>query len=214
MTSRAKHQGAEAIFDFWREPWFDLETVGPLAGIRCHRPCFVFDWIPIIQVRGFMNTSRTVRWSLDVLGALAGLLLLAPMMLAIGLLIRLESPGPILSRQLRRGYRGRLFWVLKFRTMVGDAEQVAGLAAMNGSSDGASTSGPDGPGVTPLGRFLQRSALDGVPQLINVLRGEMSLIGPRPLSLAEADRLQSLDPEGYLRCFRSPSGLPRPCRRC
>ena len=60
---------------------------------------------------------------MDVAGALVGLLLLAPVMLAISLLIRLDSPGPVLFRQLRRGYRGRLFWVLKFRTMVVDAEQ-------------------------------------------------------------------------------------------
>jgi len=142
--------------------------------------------------------SLAVKRSIDVVGALVGLLLLAPVMLAVSLLIRLDSPGPVLFRQLRRGHRGRLFWVLKFRTMVVDAEQrLKDLEKKNESSGGVLFKLRDDPRITPLGRFLRRSSLDELPQLINVLRGEMSLVGPRPLQLRDSDKLQALDPEGY-----------------
>ena len=94
----------------------------------------------------------------------------------IALLIRLDSPGPVLFRQLRRGYRGRLFWVLKFRTMVVDAEQrLNDLEKNNESAGGVLFKLRDDPRVTPLGRFLRRSSLDELPQLINILRGRDEL---------------------------------------
>jgi lipopolysaccharide/colanic/teichoic acid biosynthesis glycosyltransferase len=146
----------------------------------------------------FGALALAIKRSMDLAGALVGLLLLAPVMLAISLLIRLDSPGPVLFRQLRRGYRGRLFWVLKFRTMVVDAEQrLKDLEKKNESSGGVLFKLRDDPRITPLGRFLRRSSLDELPQLINVLRGEMSLVGPRPLQLRDSDKLQALDPEGY-----------------
>jgi lipopolysaccharide/colanic/teichoic acid biosynthesis glycosyltransferase len=149
--------------------------------------------------------------SIDLIGALVALLLLAPLMLAIALLIRLDSPGPVLFRQLRRGYRGRLFWVLKFRTMVVDAEQrLRDLEKKNESAGGVLFKLRDDPRVTPLGRFLRRSSLDELPQLINVLRGEMSLVGPRPLQLRDSDKLQSLDPEGYTLRLQAMPGLTGP----
>ena len=155
--------------------------------------------------------SLTVKRSMDVAGALVGLLLLAPVMLAISLLIRLDSPGPVLFRQLRRGYRGRLFWVLKFRTMVVDAEQrLKDLEKKNESSGGVLFKLRDDPRITPLGRFLRRSSLDEFPQLINVLRGEMSLVGPRPLQQRDSDKLQALDPEGYACRLRVMPGLTGP----
>jgi len=148
---------------------------------------------------------------MDLVGALLGLLLLAPVMLAVALLIRLESPGPVLFRQLRRGYRGRHFWVLKFRTMVVDAEQrLNDLEKKNESAGGVLFKLRDDPRVTPLGRFLRRSSLDELPQLINILRGEMSLVGPRPLQLRDSDKLQSLDFEGYVHRLRVMPGLTGP----
>jgi lipopolysaccharide/colanic/teichoic acid biosynthesis glycosyltransferase len=139
------------------------------------------------------------------------LLLLVPIMVFIALLIRLDSPGPILFRQLRRGYRGRLFWVLKFRTMVVDAEQqLVDLETKNESEGGVLFKLRDDPRVTPLGRFLRRSSLDEFPQLINVVRGEMSLVGPRPLQLRDSDKLQAMDPEGYRRRLEVMPGLTGP----
>ena len=149
--------------------------------------------------------------SMDLAGAIIGLVLLAPVILAISLLIRLDSPGPVLFRQLRRGYRGRRFWVLKFRTMVVDAEQrLDDLEQNNESSGGVLFKLRDDPRVTPLGRFLRRSSLDELPQLINVLRGEMSLVGPRPLQLRDSDKLQALDHVGYARRLEVMPGLTGP----
>ncbi len=148
---------------------------------------------------------------IDVVGALVGLVLLAPVILALSLMIRLDSPGPLLFRQKRRGYRGRLFWVLKFRTMVIDAEQrLDSLERNNESSGGVLFKLRDDPRVTPLGRFLRRSSLDELPQLINVLRGEMSLVGPRPLQLRDSDKLQALDHEGYAQRLQVMPGLTGP----
>ena len=148
---------------------------------------------------------------MDLAGALVGLVLLGPVILAISLLIRLDSPGPVLFRQLRRGHRGRLFWVLKFRTMVVDAEQrLEDLERKNESAGGVLFKLRDDPRVTPLGRYLRRSSLDELPQLINVLRGEMSLVGPRPLQLRDSDKLQVLDYEGYAYRLQVMPGLTGP----
>jgi len=142
--------------------------------------------------------SLVFKRAMDLAGALVGVLLLSPLMLAIALLIRLDSPGPVLFRQVRRGQRGRPFRMLKFRTMVADAERRLGdLESSNESAGGVLFKLRDDPRVTRLGRFLRRSSLDELPQLINVLRGEMSLVGPRPLQLRDSDRLWIVDPEGF-----------------
>jgi lipopolysaccharide/colanic/teichoic acid biosynthesis glycosyltransferase len=140
-----------------------------------------------------------------------GLLLLAPLLLAVALLIRLDSRGPVLFLQWRRGYRGRPFRMLKFRTMVVDAEHRLGdLEKANESAGGVLFKLRDDPRVTRLGRFLRRSSLDELPQLINILRGEMSLVGPRPLQLRDSERLAALDPQGYAHRLEVLPGLTGP----
>lgn len=178
--------------------------------------------IPQEEIRLVAGTSRsnwltaesvqsTVKRMIDFTGSLVGLLLLVPVMLGVALLIRLDSPGPIFFRQLRRGHRGRLFWVLKFRTMVVDAEQrLRDLEHQNESAGGVLFKLREDPRVTPLGRFLRRSSLDELPQLINVLRGEMSLVGPRPLQLRDSDKLKELDPDAYARRLSVMPGLTGP----
>ncbi len=102
-------------------------------------------------------------------------------MAIIALLIRLDSPGPVLFRQKRVGENGRLFDMLKFRTMVADAESAAGSGPGRRTTDGQVIhKHKDDPRVTRVGRFLRRYSLDELPQFFNVLRGEMSLVGPRP----------------------------------
>jgi lipopolysaccharide/colanic/teichoic acid biosynthesis glycosyltransferase len=149
--------------------------------------------------------------AVDLTGALAGLLLLSSVMLAVALLIRLDSPGPALFRQWRRGRGGQPFRMLKFRTMVVDAERRLGdLESSNESAGGVLFKLRDDPRVTRLGRFLRRSSLDELPQLINILRGEMSLVGPRPLQLRDSDRLREVDPDGYARRLQAVPGLTGP----
>ena len=161
-----------------------------------------------ITIDGLLHALKRV---MDLAGALVGMLLLAPVMLGIVLLIRLDSSGPVLFRQSRHGRHGRLFHVLKFRTMVVDAEQRLGeLEEHNESEHGVLFKLRDDPRVTPLGRFLRRSSLDELPQLINILRGEMSLVGPRPLQLRDSDKLRELDPEGFACRLQVLPGLTGP----
>jgi len=158
-----------------------------------------------------VNLPYGIKRSIDLVGALVGLLVLAPVMLGVACMIRFDSPGPVLFRQRRRGHHGRLFWVLKFRTMVVDAEQrLEDLEKVNESDGGVLFKLREDPRITPLGRFLRRSSLDELPQLINVLRGEMSLVGPRPLQLRDSDRLQMLDHESYHRRLEVMPGLTGP----
>ena len=125
-------------------------------------------------------SSRMLKRALDVAIALPLLLLTLPLYLPIALAIRLDSPGPILFRQIRVGRGGRLFRLFKFRTMVNDAEaQVEALRAL--SSETGWLALEHDPRITRVGAFLRRTSLDEVPQLWNVLRGEMSLVGPRPM---------------------------------
>ena len=155
--------------------------------------------------------SHAIKRSMDLAGALIGMLLLAPVMLGIVLLIRLDSSGPVLFRQLCHGRHGRLFHALKFRTMVVDAEERLGdLEKHNESKHGVLFKLRDDPRVTSLGRFLRRSSLDELPQLVNILRGEMSLVGPRPLQLRDSDKLRELDPEGFAWRLQVLPGLTGP----
>ena len=154
---------------------------------------------PQLQSRDWLRDASLpllAKRAVDLTGALVGLTLLTPVILIIALLIRLEGRGPILFRQLRRGYRGKLFRVIKFRTMCIDAEQhFDALEESNESAGGVLFKLRHDPRVTRLGRFLRHYSLDELPQLINVLWGEMSLVGPRPLQLRDSDKLMVLDPK-------------------
>jgi lipopolysaccharide/colanic/teichoic acid biosynthesis glycosyltransferase len=124
--------------------------------------------------------------TLDVVGALAGLLLLAPLLAAIVIAIKLTSRGPILFRQRRSGRGGLPFTMYKFRTMVVGAEAQKAQLRVCSEQDGPAFKLKDDPRVTRLGRLLRQTSLDELPQLFNVLRGEMSLVGPRPLPCDES----------------------------
>jgi lipopolysaccharide/colanic/teichoic acid biosynthesis glycosyltransferase len=152
-----------------------------------------------------------VKRAIDWAGAAVGLILLTPVMLMIALFIRLDSPGPVVFHQLRRGHRGRLFRVLKFRTMIADAERrLPDLEESNESGGGVLFKLRNDPRVTRLGCFLRRHSLDELPQLINVFRGEMSLVGPRPLQLRDSDRLLATNPEAYKRRLQVMPGITGP----
>jgi lipopolysaccharide/colanic/teichoic acid biosynthesis glycosyltransferase len=138
------------------------------------------------------------RWSsggkriIDVVGAFIGLLVLAPVFLGLVIAVRLDSPGPVLFRHERVGRNGTRFRCLKFRTMVIDAEQR--LQELLASDAEAAEQYARNfklradPRVTSIGRWLRRTSLDELPQLWNVLRGEMSLVGPRPVVEAELEK--------------------------
>lgn len=124
---------------------------------------------------------------LDLAGASLGLILLAPLLLLIACIIRLTSPGPVLFKQVRSGRGGHPFQMYKFRSMVIDAESRQQDLRERNERDGPAFKIEDDPRVTRVGHFLRVTNLDELPQLWNVLKGEMSLVGPRPLPWQESD---------------------------
>jgi lipopolysaccharide/colanic/teichoic acid biosynthesis glycosyltransferase len=119
---------------------------------------------------------------LDVALCLIALIVLAPFMLLLALAIRLDSPGPIFFVQERTGRHGRRFKMLKFRTMVANAEELKQTLQHLNILPPPDFKIPDDPRITRVGRFLRTTSLDELPQLLNVLKGDMSLVGPRPTS--------------------------------
>ncbi len=123
---------------------------------------------------------------LSVLAAVVLLVLIAPLLVVIAIAIKLDSPGPVIFRQLRAARYGRPFLMYKFRTMVADAEQrLHEVLDQNEEATGKLLRIPDDPRVTRVGAFLRRTSLDELPQLLNVIQGDMVFVGPRPPWYAE-----------------------------
>jgi len=162
------------------------------------RPVLIFRTAPDVSWQG------VIKQVLDVVLASASLILVSPLFAFFALLIKLTSPGPVLFRQRRCGLNGQPFTILKFRSMVVDAEQRKGeLAAMN-EMGGPIFKLTNDPRVTPIGRFMRKYSVDEWPQLINVLRGEMSLVGPRAMDVEEVKRF---DDWAHRRRFSVKPGL-------
>jgi exopolysaccharide biosynthesis polyprenyl glycosylphosphotransferase len=141
---------------------------------------------------GLSPSSRFLKRLFDLTGATLGVILLSPILVGVAIAIKLESRGPVFFRQLRRGELEKTFQIYKFRTMVADAEaQKSELVHLNmhADDDPRMFKIPNDPRLTRVGGFLRRTSLDELPQLINVLKGEMSLVGPRPLILEEDDHV-------------------------
>jgi len=147
--------------------------------------------MPVLGVRRFAlsRSSRVLKRALDLTGATLGLLVMAPMGAVIALAIKLDSRGPVLYRSPRIGREGRRIEIIKFRTMVENADELKADLLEHNEAEGFFKI-EDDPRVTRVGRRLRRSSLDEIPQLLNVLRGEMSLVGPRPLVAEEDERVQ------------------------
>ena len=131
-----------------------------------------------------------VKRAMDVLLASAALVCFAPLMIAIAIAIKLTSPGPVMFVQERFGFQKRRFRMLKFRTMVTNAEDLQAALENQNEVDGPAFKIRKDPRITPLGSFLRKTSLDELPQLINVVRSDMSLVGPRPLPLRDVSRFE------------------------
>jgi lipopolysaccharide/colanic/teichoic acid biosynthesis glycosyltransferase len=143
---------------------------------RSLRPCLA--WLPAVRRPVTATIPAVIRRAIDIVVSATVLAIASPILALAALAIRLESPGPVIYRQRRSGLRGREFEVLKLRTMVDGAEfEGAGLAINENDSR-----------ITRVGAFLRRTSLDELPNLVNVLRGEMSLIGPRPTLPAQVEQ--------------------------
>ncbi|MGH3416027.1 MAG: sugar transferase [Actinocrinis sp.] len=178
----------------WRlhELGVDLAMVPMMVGVAAERITVgTVDGMPLLHIRAPILTgpSRAVKGLFDRALAALALIVFSPVMLAVAALVRATSPGPALFKQVRVGQNGREFVCLKFRTMVVDAERLRDqLQHLNEKSDGVLFKIRRDPRITSVGRLLRKCSLDELPQLINVLTGDMSLIGPRPPLPEEAAR--------------------------
>ena len=165
-------------------------TTGPRVSLR------IASGLPLLHLDevALRNTQRIAKRSLDLVGSLLGLILLSPILVLIALSILITSGTPILFRQQRAGRDRRLFRMWKFRTMARNADAMRpALRAQQGEDRGPAFKLQHDPRVTPIGRILRRWSLDELPQLINVLMGDMSLVGPRPHPLDDVELYQERD---------------------
>jgi exopolysaccharide biosynthesis polyprenyl glycosylphosphotransferase len=176
---------------------WELEDVGvdivvapaltDVAGPRVHvRPVSGLSLLYVEQPE-FAGPSRFIKEVFDRLAAAVGLLVTLPLFLLIAGMIKITTPGPVIFRQVRVGREGRSFTVYKFRSMVADAEDRLHELLQINDSDGALFKVRDDPRITTVGRWLRRFSLDELPQLVNVLLGDMSLVGPRPALPSETE---------------------------
>jgi exopolysaccharide biosynthesis polyprenyl glycosylphosphotransferase len=148
--------------------------------------------VTVMGVRRFdlTRSSAAFKRAFDLFGATVGLLAISPLLVVIAIAIKLDNRGPVFFRQLRVGRHGNRFQMLKFRTMIPDADAMKdSLRHRNEAKEGLFKIAED-PRVTRVGRLLRTSALDELPQLLNVFKGEMSLVGPRPLVVEEDQRVE------------------------
>lgn len=135
--------------------------------------------------RGISAGQRIVKRAFDIIVSLLALIILSPLLIIIALLIKLEDHGPVFYRQERVTFRGRYFMILKFRSMIVDAEK-----------DGRSIpAGEEDPRITKVGKFIRATRIDELPQLINILKGEMSVVGPRPERTEHMEKYAKIVPE-------------------
>jgi exopolysaccharide biosynthesis polyprenyl glycosylphosphotransferase len=186
LRSRLGHEEAGQLrlsFHWFPDDWKDRDSGNsPTAAL----------YPDLVQREESKKISSTIKRAVDITGSALALIILAPILLAIALAIRLSSPGPILFRQERLGRHGTRFTLFKFRSMYARSDATPhiefikrfiagkGDAQTGAAADGAVYKLTQDPRVTPVGQLLRKTSLDELPQLFNVLTGEMSLVGPRP----------------------------------
>jgi len=201
----ARHQVDDVVVAFSRTP--TRQTLEVLRGLDQRVSVWVvprlyelLSWrsevgelqgIPLLSVAPAQAglVPRAAKRTVDVVVAGTLLVLMAPVFAGVAIAIRMTSPGPIIFRQIRTGRYGRTFRIYKFRTMCVDAERQRAALAHCNEVDGPLFKIRNDPRVTRVGTFLRQTSLDELPQLVNVLRGEMSLVGPRPFPVEESDKI-------------------------
>lgn len=169
------------------------------------------------QVEGTYNTDKSVLYYvmkrlIDIFGALGGLIVFSPIFLIISLVIKLGDPkGSVFFSQKRNGKDGKIFNMYKFRSMVSNAEEILETLKNRNEMNGPVFKIKEDPRITKVGRFIRKTSIDELPQLFNVLKGEMSLVGPRPPLPREVDQytdyqMQRLSVKPGLTCYWQVSG--------
>lgn len=157
-----------------------------------------------------LSTYLILKRLIDVICSLLGLIVLSPLLLVIMLIIKKDG-GPIFFKQVRVGYKGKKFNMYKFRSMVVNAEELKAKLMDQNEMTGPMFKMKDDPRVTKIGKFIRRTSIDEIPQLINIIKGDMSLVGPRPSLPKEVEQfepwmLERLDVKPGLTCFWQVSG--------
>lgn len=157
-----------------------------------------------------LSTYSILKRLIDVICSLLGLIVLSPLLLVIMLIIKKDG-GPIFFKQVRVGYKGKKFNMYKFRSMVVNAEELKAKLIDQNEMTGPMFKMKDDPRVTKIGKFIRRTSIDEIPQLINIIKGDMSLVGPRPSLPKEVEQfepwmLERLDVKPGLTCFWQVSG--------
>jgi exopolysaccharide biosynthesis polyprenyl glycosylphosphotransferase len=189
------------LVDQCHERGVTVRVAPSTMGILTHRAELVpGQSVPLFELQPpvFEGIDFAVKRGFDAVAASALLLFLSPLLLSISLAVKLTSRGPLLYRSRRPGIGGFPFDCLKFRTMRSNAEDMQDELERLNEASGPLFKIRDDPRLTPVGRFLRRFSLDELPQLVNVLRGQMSLVGPRPLPQRDFERLEDWHKKRYL----------------
>ena len=139
------------------------------------------------------NTTKyhVIKRGIDIICSSIGLIVLSPILVIIAIIIKLDSSGPIIFKQERVGYKGRRFFMYKFRSMVVNAEELKEKLHEKNEMSGPMFKMKEDPRITKVGKFIRKTSIDELPQLVNVLKGEMSLVGPRPSLPKEVNEFES-----------------------
>ena len=185
-------QWAEKVFATLSDTTVEVKALPAICEFMSLRAeVEMFEGLPIITLQGspLHGWNLVIKRAMDIIGAAAALVLFAPVLLVVGGLVKMTSPGPVFFRQVRMGLDGRAFEMLKFRSMRADAESATGPVWAR----------PDDDRRTPIGAFLRRTSLDELPQFWNVLKGQMSIVGPRPERPEFITRFRETLPQYMLR---------------
>lgn len=156
-------------------------------------------------------TYKFIKRTIDIIGSLFGLIILSPILLIVMVAIKIESRGPVVFAQERVGYKGKRFKMYKFRSMVENAEELKEKLKDQNEMNGPMFKMKNDPRVTRVGRIIRKTSIDEIPQFVNVLKGDMSLVGPRPSLVKEVEEfddwmLRRLDVKPGLTCYWQVSG--------
>lgn len=157
------------------------------------------------------SSYYVIKRFMDIFGAIVGLALLSPLFLVVFLIVKIDSKGPAVYSQIRVGKDGKLFKMYKFRSMITNAEELLERLKEKNEMDGPMFKIKDDPRITKVGKFIRKTSIDELPQLINVLKGDMSLVGPRPSLPKEVEQfepwmLERLSKSPGLTCYWQVSG--------
>lgn len=190
LPIKSYYEEIRAIMELCREvgiscrlqsDWFEFKNIRTYS--------YTLDDVPLSAIHFTQNDHSDILWlkrGIDIGIAVLALILTFPFMLLMALLVKLSSPGPVFFKQVRIGYNKRRFTMYKFRTMIDGAEKMqVDLEHLN-ELEGPVFKMKDDPRITPIGKWMRRLSIDELPQFVNILKGDMSLVGPRPLPLRDA----------------------------